>query len=347
MDIVKGEQSYDPPIFDISELSEFNIQKSDDSDDENIFEMEDGDNSLIVKKGYKVVLKKGKTIQKDFTTQTGKPMTKESLESDKKDLTDMKDSGKKMIKASELSDIIKSDHPNLTDEDIQDIQTLVKDLNKIKNSNMSKLISQEDLSKAYAALGLSAETVVEKVIENPQEKQENIILKSDQAEPVTVTETTAPAAAEVDILDIVKGDINDRFTALQNDLGVKFTAIATLMKGNLEAFQAVERRFEQVEQSPASNRKSIERVTEGIKVIEKGFNNGSPLSAGQEEDKNVISKATPAGKNTILGLLEKAAMEGGENSESLLDKIITFESAGRLDAQTVTYLNEKFKVNIQ
>jgi hypothetical protein len=348
MDIVKGEQSYDPPIYDISDLSELNIQKSDDSDDDNIFEIEDGENSLVVKKGYKVVLKKGKVkeIKKDFSTQTGKPMIKESLESDIKDLTDAKDSGKKMIKASELSDIIKSDYPNLSDEDIQDIQTLVKEFNN-KETNMSKLISQDVLKKAYEALGLTNDVVVvEKATE--EKKEENIIIKSEQTEPVVVTEST-PAVTETggdDILDLVKADINERFTAFESALAEKFTAVATLMKANIEAFQAVERRFEQVEQAPASSRKSIERVAEGLKVIEKGFNSGSPLS-GQEEDKNVISKATPAGKNTILGLLEKAATDGSENSEAILDKIITFESTGRLDAQTVNYLNEKYKVNIQ
>lgn len=357
MDIVKGVQNDSPPLFNDSDFSEFNtvIEKStqhldDDDDNDDILKMEDEDGELTVKKGYKIVLKKknkdGDSIKKDLSTTTGKPMIKESLDHKMVDLTDSSLNNKKMIKSDNLSDIIKSDFPALSVEDVEQICLLVNRINN-KETNVMSIISSDMLQKAYDSLGLSkGDAVVETAV-----KADDQIIKSDHVDttpdPVVLSAEPVVAAVEAAIeldIDIIKSEISAQIGGLTASLQEKFTAVATIIKSMQDGFSAVERRFESVEQEPSATRKSITTLNDNLKFIEKSFDNGK-LAASADE--NIILKATPQGRNKILGYLEKAAVEDVEKGDSILNKIISFESSGTLDDATVNYLNERYKVNIQ
>lgn len=358
MDIVKGEQTDDAPIFNIDDLSEFN--KSIDLSD-NILTIEDDDATIFVKKGYGVTIDKRKkkiegkeSIEKDLSTTTARPLISESVDSDMKNLTDVPDS--KIHKASQLSALIKSHHPNLDDEDVELVKKLVLKLSK-KETNMSKIISNDALLKAYESLGLDSD-LEENIVKSDQNKEkvlekedETLIVKSeDESKPIleTKNENEAAKEIEIDIQDIIKGHLDNSFGSITASLEEKFKSLGTILKAQNDVIKAFERRIESMENTPAEGRKSLDRIAGNLQVIEKGFHSNPIAGDSNKDTENVISKASAVGKNKILSFFEKAITEDSKmNTEQILQEAINFELSGELNPETVSYFNEKHKVSIQ
>lgn len=225
--------------------------------------------------------------EKSLDTTEGKPLIKEDLDNKLKNVTFGK---------SEVMERLFQDIPGISIEKAKEVYNLIKKISNMKKKNS---ITEEDIQKAYDALGLDPETLVKGDASEEDEARKPRNITDDEDEDVDDTEDTDDEEDtddseeeeeddedEEEKTDVKKGGIFDRFNRIEKALATShfnnakyIKALGVMVKASNDslekAINSLELANQKIDELNSINKAQEETISELSQRIE-SFGNGAP-----------------------------------------------------------------------
>lgn len=309
--------------------------------------------------------------EKSLDTTEGKPLIKEDLDNKLKNVTFGK---------SDVMERLFQDIPGISIEKAKEVYNLIKKISNMKKKNS---ITEEDIQKAYDALGLDPETLVkgDTSEEDEARKPRNITDDEDDDEDdtdeVDEEEDEDTDSEEEDDEDekktvVKKGSIFDRFNRIEKALAAShfnnakyIKALGVMVKASnnsLEkAINSLELANKKIDELNSINKAQEETISELSQRIE-SFGNGAPAPKSvrhaapvernfNKSNENDFEKGGDGNtisifnKSAISNILDQATFAKGYDDE-FSKACLNFEATGNLPANIISRLKTEYNISI-
>lgn len=301
-------------------------------------------------------------VEKDLNTENGKVLKKESVNKKIK---------RETFSKSELIDRIFEDVPGISISKAEKIKTI---FNKIANMNGRKLVTEDDISKAYEALGIEmSEDDIFKAEEKEEKKKVDEVEEDevDEKEEVEETDEDEVEEDEVDedetVEKAVKGNRFDRIekslatshlhqTSYIKALGVMVKDVSqkasSVMEKNEKMLEIIKAQEETIfglssklEEYGSST--PAPKSLKNARPVERSFAkaNDSDITKGDGETVKQNSVSMSRQANVVAEILDQAAFNKGYDEE--FSKACThFEAMKGLPQNIISRIKNEMGINI-
>lgn len=295
--------------------------------------------------------------EKSLDTAEGKPLIKEDLDRKLKNVTFGK---------SDVMERLFQDIPGISIEKAKEVYILIQKISNMKKKNS---ITEEDIQKAYDALGLDPETLVKgDTSEEDEARKPRNTTDDEDEEDVDDDEEEEKA--------VKKGGIFDRFNRIEKALATShynnakyIKALGVMVKASnnsLEkAISSLELANQKIDELNSINKAQEETISELSQRIE-SFGNGVPapksfrhaapvernFNKGNENDfekggngnigANTVSISN---KPAISNILDQATFAKGYDDE-FSKACLEFEATGNLPVNVIRRLKSEYNISI-
>lgn len=294
--------------------------------------------------------------EKSFDTEDGKSITKESV--NKK--------VKVTLSKAEVMERLFQDIPGLEIEKAEEIYKLIKTIQMANKEKKSKRVTDEDIQKAYDALGL--ENPSPATVEEEVQKGDDADLDDETTEDVEDTEEADGGEEETEKgkkKEVKKGGLpENRFDriekAMEDNFGKVFgyvKALGVLVKSQAMENSALRKQNEELLDVVKGYEDEFQNLHEGLDKIGREVPARKSVSSAKAVEKfakgdtegdiqkgeNVLSISQDRGK--ILDILDNSTFEKGYDVE-FSKATQVFESSGQLPVDIIARLKREKGIDI-
>jgi hypothetical protein len=312
-----------------------------------------------------------KEVKKDLNTENGAPLKKESVDSDLKVTT---------FKKSQIIERILQD-TSISIEKAEQVFELIKNIAKMSKK---KTITDEDITKAYEALGIqkgdgckacggderdlekdkSEEEAEEEDMKVP-EKKDTKEEESEEEREEDYDEEDQPEAKETNKAMTFDFDEIQKSMLRNNDINVKYMkALGVLVKAASDKLDAAAERENEMMEIIKSQEETISDLSDRIesfgssvpgrksignaRAVERQFAKGSDsdFTKGQENELTGENVFSMSrNKSQVVELLDQASFAKGFDEE-LSKACVSFEATNTLPANIISRMKKEFNIEI-
>ena len=328
-----------------------NIIKGKGVEDEGYEEVEENDEE------------KESVIKKELNTQNAAALKKESVDGELK----------VSLTKAEVLDKLFSDIPNLSIEKGEKIFNLITKISNMKNKGKAKSITDEDIQKAYDALGVDELekgcSTGDEVVKGDDEKAEGDEGKKETKKEVEEAAADADNDNETekgenpDIMKAIETNImkaNEQTNKLIKSVGVLVQDARNAIAKTTEALEKAEIRENELIDLVKAQNEELDILKSQLEefgaqtppakslthsnVVERNFDKGEEAEMEKGGNSKVLSVSK--NKSVIVELLDQATFAKGGYDNEFGKACTTFESSGVLPAAIIERMDKEFGVKI-
>ena len=304
------------------------------------------------------------TEEKSLDTKTGAALKRESLLGAPKFLT-----------KGEAIDRIFQDIPGISIEKSEKVYSLIKSISMAQNK---KEVTEEDIQKAYEALGLTPEVEVaaQEDIQKGEETEENETAAETKEDEPKEKKEGEDEGEDEDEEEVKKGGKPNRFDEIEKAiseahgeqklfikaLGVMMKDSAQRLEKAVTALEDANAKIADLENLVKAQSETISSMSDalesfGSKPIQKAAVNSNPVDRhfekggndelyGKKQPENEKRVSMSLQKGAIVEILDQASWSEGKYDEEFGKACMTFEASGVLPSHIIERIKNEYGFEI-